>query len=91
MAFIDTTSGIGLLITTLTENVTGELFITLFLLVVAIILLAIASRIPIEFTAILVLPLLVGFLAFEQSFLAVAGVGFIYLGVLFAKNFFFYR
>lgn len=79
------------LINSITTNVTGSLFLTLLLLVFLIMGFALAFRIPVEFTVILIFPLLVGFAAYSSAFMPVTAVGIIYLAVLIAKNFFFWR
>lgn len=71
------------------NNFTGSLFVTLLLIVVFLLLMAILLRIPIEFTAILILPFLLSVTAYESSFISVTGVVLIYLGILLANNFWF--
>lgn len=75
----------------LTANVTGSVFLTLLLITILIIFFAFAFRIPIEFTVILVFPLMIGFAAYYTTYMAVAGVAMIYLALLVAKNFFFWK
>lgn len=75
----------------ITANVTGSQFLTLFFILFLIIGFAFAFRIPIEFTMLLVFPLLIGFGAYTGGFMAVTAVGIVYLAVLVAKNFFFWR
>jgi len=68
------------------NNITGSVFLTLLLIVMLIMAIAFLFRIPVEFTAIFILPMLLTFLAFESEFLSVTGVILIYLGILLAKN-----
>ena len=70
------------------NGITGSAFLTLLLIVLLCMMIAFLFRIPIEFTAILVLPMLLTFAAFYSEFLATTGVILIYLGILLAKNFF---
>ena len=72
----------------LSDNVTGSVFISLLLIMVLLILVAMLFRLPIEVTAIILMPVLIVFMALTSEFLAVGGVVLIYLGVIFAKNFF---
>lgn len=79
-------SSFGMIYNAVNTNITGSVFLTLLLIVFAIILLFLAFRLPLEASAILVLPLLITFLAFESSLYTIGGVTLIYLGVLWAKN-----
>lgn len=75
----------------ITTNVTGSVFLTLLLITFLVMAFAFAFRIPIEFTVILIFPLLIGFGAYTSAYMSVLGVGILYLAVLVAKNFFFWR
>lgn len=92
MALFNETGFIYAVVDGMTTNITGNIFLTLLLIVVALMLFAFAFRIAIEFTGILVFPLLIG-LGVEggAAFAPVLGVGIIYLSVLLAKNFFFWK
>lgn len=83
--------GTSLLLLSTINEVTGSLFITLLFIIMSIIFLAFLLRIPVEFTAILILPFLLTVSAYESSLMAVTGVLLIYLGLILAKNMFFYR
>jgi len=69
-------------------GITGSLFLSLLFLVILLIVLALVFRIPLEFTAVLILPLLIVISAYDGTFMSVLGVFLIYLGVLFGKHFF---
>ena len=71
------------------NGITGSPFLTLLLIVILVMLIAFLFRIPVEFTVILILPMLLTFAAFYSEFMAVTGVILIYIGILLAKNFFF--
>lgn len=81
-------STIGIIIAQASTNVTGSQFLTLFGIILAIIILAMAFRIPLEYTVILVFPVLVVFAAFDAGFMTIFGVALIYMAVLFANNYF---
>jgi len=89
--FINETGFIGQIVADTTANVTGSLFLTLLSIVVILILIAVMLRIPIEFTAIFIMPLLIVLMSspYGGSFTAIGGVFLIYIGLLMAKNFFF--
>lgn len=70
-------------------SITGSFFLSLLVLVILIMLFALALRIPLEFTAIFILPLLIVLVGYESQLLSVFGVLLLYLGVLFGKHFFF--
>ena len=92
MGLFNETGFIYVVTNAITTNITGDLFLTLLLLVLAFMLFAFAFRIPLEFTVILVFPLLIGFgVEGGAGFMSVLGVGIIYLSVLLAKNFFFFQ
>ena len=87
--FFNETGIIGQVITDITVNVTGSLFLTLLGMVLILMLIAVILRIPIEFSAIFIMPLLLVLMAYTSDFFALGGVFLIYIGILMAKNFFF--
>jgi len=86
--FFNESGVIAAFITQMTNNVTGSLFLSLLIIMVFFMLAALLFRLPIEFAAIILMPVLIVFMAATSDFLAVGGVFLIYLGVIFAKNFF---
>jgi len=86
--FLNETGFVGDILTGLTNNVTGSLFLTLLMIMLFFILMTLLFRFPIEFSLVLLLPLFLGFMAATSDFLALGGVVLIYLGIVFAKNFF---
>lgn len=84
-------NGTSILFVDTLNGVTGSLFLSLLAIVGLLMLLAMMLRIPLEFTAIIVLPFLLALTAYESSMMSVLGVVLIYLGVLVAKNMFFWR
>lgn len=86
--FINHTGTIGIIYDSATQNITGSEFLTLLGLIVMIIIFFLMFRIPVELTAIFVLPLLMIFMAYSNNFFAIGGVFLIYLGMLVAKNYF---
>ena len=85
--FYNTTQPIGIIINSATENITGSLFITLLLIVLFLIAICLMFRIPVEFTIILILPLLLTVSAYSSDFISILGVLLIYLGIIFGKMF----
>lgn len=92
MVFFDETGIIYIVISKITQNITGNDTLSVLFIIILLMLLAFAFRIPIEFTALFVFPLLIGFGAQAGAgFMPVLAIGIIYLSVLLAKNFFFWR
>jgi hypothetical protein len=86
---INQSSELGIVIEYFTYNVTGSLFLSLMAFVIVIIAIALSMKIPIEWTAIIIFPLMIVMTAYSSSFLPVLGVTIIYLALLIAKNFFY--
>ena len=92
MVLFNETGFIYSIVSAITQNITGNDFLTLLFLIAGFVLFAFAFRIPLEFTIIFVFPLLIAFGAKGgEAFMPVLGVGIIYLSVIFAKNFFFWK
>lgn len=89
--FINQSGTIGQIVTLMTNQGTGSLFLTFLLIVLSIMLLAMVFRIPLEFTAIIILPITLTLMSFIGNFWTFGGVLLIYLAILGAKYFFFYR
>jgi len=87
--FINESQTIGIIINQITLDSTGSLFLTYLFIVMIIILIAMVFRIPIEFTAIFIMPLLLSLMAYYGDFWTFGGIILIYLAILFAKNFFY--
>lgn len=88
MEFMNMSQEFGIIITNMGQT-TGSLFITLLGVVAFVCFLALVFRIQLEYTAVLILPLLLSCMAYYSEFLAVGGVILIYLGIILAKHFFF--
>lgn len=86
---INTTNGIGSMVVYLTNNVTGSLFLTLMFIVILVLAFAMILRVPMEFSAVFVLPLLIGIMAYYGEFVSVGGVFIIYLAIILSKNLWF--
>lgn len=89
MVLYDETGTMGIIINSMTSDVTGSLFVTLLLIVIFVMAIAFMFRIPVEWTIIFVVPLLIVIMAYSSDFLAVSGVLLIYLGILIGKNWIF--
>lgn len=83
--FINESGIIGIVVVSLTDNVTGSLFLTLLLIVMLLMSICILFRMPIEWSSLIVMPLLIVIGSFQGSFISVLGVFLIYAGILLAK------
>ena len=84
---INETGIIGQVILGITANVTGNLFLTMLLILIVFLLVGFAFRAPMEWQAVYLLPLFIAFMAYSAEFLAVGGVVLMFLGAILAKNF----
>lgn len=89
MEFINNSQAFGIILASGTATTTGSIFLTLFLLMVLIVAVAMLFGIKLEYTAIIVLPLLLSYMAFYTEFLAIGGVILIYLAMVFSQKFIF--
>jgi len=85
--FINQTSFISTIIIDLTTNVTGSLFLSLLIITFFFILIALMFRLPMEASAVILLPLLLTFMATESQYIVVGGIILLYLGTILGKNF----
>ena len=86
--FLNETGIMGVILISLTDNVTGSLFLTLLLILVTILSFCFLFRIPIEWSAVIVMPLLITFATIQGEFVSILGIFLIYMGVIFAKYYF---
>ena len=84
--FINSTSVTAGIVNGLTQ-ITGDYFTAMLFVVILLIVLCLALQMPLEVTALFVLPFLLSCYAYIPNFTAVTGVILIYLGIIFAKNF----
>lgn len=87
MAFINQTGLIGVWLGNSTTYTTGSIFLSLFILLVVLLAIAFLFRIRLEYTAILILPLLISYMAYYAEFIAVGTIILIYLAIIITKNF----
>jgi len=85
--FYNSSQIIGQVITQTSQNLTGSLFITLLFLIFVIMAIALIFGIALEYTFIIVLPLVLSCMAFYGDFFATGSVMLIYLAIILTKNF----
>ena len=68
-------------------NLTGDYFSSVLLIVIVLMVITMGLQMPLEVSALFVLPFLIVCYACVPSFAPLAGVTLIYLGIILAKNF----
>jgi len=89
VSFFNETQLIGTILMHTTETTTGQMFVTLTIIMCLLFALAFAFNIKLEFTAILFLPLLIGYASHYSEFVAILGCALIYLSLIISKNWIF--
>ena len=87
--FFNETSTAGAIISGLTTDVTGSLFLTMLLVYFVVIGFTMAFKMELEVSAILLVPLTLLLMGFSGEFLALGVLLLLYLGGIMAKNFWF--
>lgn len=87
MTFLNMTDSMGIILGRATEFTTGSMFVTLFIFMIICLAVCILLQIPMEFSAILILPLVLGCMAQYTEFIATGAILIIYLSILITKNF----
>lgn len=68
-------------------NVTGDFFTPILLIVIFIVLIALSARIPLEWTSIIVMPILITGMAIDSNFAPYLGVAMLYVASIATKAF----
>ena len=90
MVFINTTGLTYTIIQNMNSYVTNSEYITYSLIFIAILMMCVLLRIPIEFSALLIFPLLIALVAFNVgSFVFPLIIALFFIGILIAKNWLF--
>ena len=89
MVFINTTDVLGVIIATGTETTTGSLFISLLIFILFLMSVCVLFGVPLEFSVIIVLPLLLGCMSYYGDFIAIGTTFLIYLALIFTQKFIF--
>ena len=85
--FINESGTIGIIFTSFTNNVSGSSYLTLMSIILLVIVFFMIFRLPVEATAILILPMILIFVAYSGDLIGIGMVALLYVGFLFAKNF----
>lgn len=89
MAYLNTSGPVGIMLEYFTYNVTGSLFLTLLALILFLIFIAMALNIPVEWTSLFVIPLLLVSVSSQGDLWSILGALLIFLSFIFAKRFIF--
>lgn len=89
MAFINTTDIIGVIIGAGTENATGSLMATLLFILLILVVICLMFQIPLEFIAIILLPICLATGSYYSDFFKPLIVILIYVSMIIAKNWLF--
>jgi len=85
--FLNMTESIGIVLGNATTYTTGSMSLTLLLILILILAVALMFGIQLEYTAILILPLLLSYMAFYGEFTAIGSIILIYLAFIFTRKF----
>lgn len=89
MVFINTTDIIGVIIGQGTENATGSLMATLLFILLFLIVICLMFSIPLEFIAVIILPICLASASYYSDFFKPLIVILIYVSMIVAKNWLF--
>lgn len=65
---------------------TGSMFLSLLLIVIMLVVIGLAFPLPLEWTAIFIMPLLLTLMAYDAAFYPAGGVFLLYMAFLVAYN-----
>lgn len=87
--FINTTGTLGIILQEGTNNITGNLFLTLFTILIILIIIGVMFQIPLEFLAVIILPLCLACASVYNTFLIPVVIILIYFSTIISKNWIF--
>jgi hypothetical protein len=85
--FLTCNNTIGILVGSATMYTTGDLFLTLFWFMMILVGISLMFGIRLEYSMIIILPLLLGYMAYYKSFVVIGVVVGLYLGIVATYNF----
>ena len=87
MVFLNMTESIGIIVVQSTSYTTGSIFLTLLIIMLIIVAAAMMFGISLEYTAIIIFPLLLAYMTQYTDFVAIGAVVLIYLSLVFTQKF----
>lgn len=85
--FLNCTEVVGQIVISTTDYTTGSLFLTFLFVMLFLVAISMAFQIKLEYTSIVILPLLLGYMAYYSEFIGIGSVILIYFSILITKNF----
>lgn len=85
--FLNCSQVIGQVIINTTEQTTGSIFLTFLFIMLFLVAIAMIFQIKLEYTMIILLPVLLALMSYYQQFVAIGSVILIYLAIIVTKNF----
>jgi hypothetical protein len=85
---INNTGTLSGVLSVMTNNVTGSLFLSMFLVFIVLLFLVLAFKVPLEYAILLMLPILIVQAAYSSQWNPLLGVCLIFIAVFFARNWF---
>ena len=89
MFFVNASETIGMILSSGTIGITGNIVATLFLILIVLMALAMIFSIPLEFMAVLILPFCISVAAFYGNFMVPVVLILIFLSMIIAKTWIF--
>lgn len=89
MIFINETETLGKIIEAGTQNLTGTIVATFFLILLFLLAIAFMFQIPLEYFSILILPFCLSIAAYYSNFMLPLIIILLYLSAIMAKHFLF--
>lgn len=89
MVFVNETQAIGLWFGVMNNDMTGSAFLSAMLILVVLMFVGFAFRLPLEYQSAYILPLMLVYMAYSDEFLVVGGVILLFMSVVFSKYIFF--
>lgn len=87
--FINASGTLGVILGNATQVSIGSMVVALLILLVVLLGFCLMFGIPFEYSAIIVLPLVLSYMAYYREFFVTGGVIFIYLAIILTKNWIF--
>lgn len=87
--FINITESVGVILNHGTINTTGSIFITLMIILLVLMAFAMMFQLPLEYTAIVIFPLVLSYMAYYSEWIATGSIILIFFSMILTKNFIF--
>lgn len=87
--FLNTSDVIGNIINAGTQNMTGDIVTSVYLIIIFLVAVCIMFGIPLEFMAVIILPLCLSIAAYYSDFMTPIVIIIVYVSALISKHFLF--